>query len=220
VSGVRLVVFDLDGTLVDSCRDLATGVNRALAQVAPGQPPLPDEAVRSFVGDGAAVLISRSLARAGLALPVETVLPVFLDCYREVLLDTTRPYPGVAEALDALRDLLLAVLTNKPGDMSRTILDGLGLSRYFFSVVGGGDVAQKKPDPEGLRALMSAARAAPQQTVMVGDSAVDVATARAAGARVVGVTYGLAPASLDAEPPDLRIGDMRELPRALAALAA
>jgi phosphoglycolate phosphatase len=220
VNGVRLVVFDLDGTLVDSCRDLASAVNRALATVAPGHPPLPLQTVRSFVGDGAAMLVSRSLAQAGLAIPVETVLPVFLDCYGGVLLDTTLPYPGVPEALQALSDRMLAVLTNKPGDMSRTILEGLGLSQHFFGIVGGGDVAGKKPDPGGLRALMSAAGASARETVMVGDSAVDVATARAAGTRVVGVTYGLAPASLEIDPPDLLIDDMRTLPAALATLPA
>lgn len=212
----RLVVFDLDGTLVDSSRDIAASVNAALGRVAPGTAALSLEAVLSFVGEGAGLLVERSLRHAGLALSPEEVLPVYVDCYRERLLDTTRLYPGVAEALDALAGTTLAVLTNKPGDMSRTILEGLGVASRFARVRGAGDVPSRKPDPAGLLELMSELGASAGETWMVGDSATDVLTARAAGARAAGVTWGFHPAALLAAAPDRVLG----LPAEFARLAA
>ncbi|HUG53908.1 MAG TPA: HAD-IA family hydrolase [Vicinamibacteria bacterium] len=215
----RLVVFDLDGTLVDSSRDLATAVNRALARVAPEAPVLPEETVRSFVGSGARVLVTRSLDRAGLRHAVEDVLPVFLDAYSACLLDTTRLYPGTLDALDRLRESRLAVLTNKPGDMSRTILEGLGVAHFFFRVYGGGDLPTRKPDPAGLERLAAEAGVTPGEVVMVGDSAIDVRTGRAAGARTAGVTYGFDAGSFALDPPDILVNDMGELADRLAAQA-
>jgi phosphoglycolate phosphatase len=212
----RLVVFDLDGTLVDSSRDIAASVNAALGRVAPGTAALSLEAILSFVGEGAGLLVERSLRHAGLALSTEEVLPVYIDCYRERLLDTTRLYPGVAEALDALAGTTLAVLTNKPGDMSRTILEGLGVASRFARVRGAGDVPSRKPDPAGLLGLMSELGASASETWMVGDSATDVGVARAAGTWVAGVTWGFHPAALRAAGPD-RVLD---LPGELARLAA
>ena len=212
----RLVVFDLDGTLVDSSRDIAASVNAALGRVAPGTAELSLEAVLSFVGEGAGILVERSLRHAGVGLSTEEVLPVYIDCYRERLLDTTRLYPGVAEALDALAGTTLAVLTNKPGDMSRTILEGLGVASRFARVRGAGDVPSRKPDPAGLLGLMSELGASASETWMVGDSATDVGVARAAGTRVAGVTWGFHPAALRAAGPD-RVLD---LPSELARLAA
>jgi len=211
-----LVVFDLDGTLVDSSRDIAASVNAALGRVAPGTAALSLEAILSFVGEGAGLLVERSLRHAGLGLSTEEVLPVYVDCYRERLLDTTRLYPGVAEALDALAGTTLAVLTNKPGDMSRTILEGLGVASRFARVRGAGDVPSRKPDPAGLLGLMSELGARAGETWMVGDSATDVGVARAAGTRVAGVTWGFQPAALRAAAPD-RVLD---LPAELADLAA
>jgi len=211
-----LVVFDLDGTLVDSSRDIAASVNAALGRVAPGTAALSLEAILSFVGEGAGLLVERSLRHAGLGLSTEEVLPVYIDCYRERLLDTTRLYPGVAEALDALAGTTLAVLTNKPGDMSRTILEGLGVASRFARVRGAGDVPSRKPDPAGLLGLMSELGALAGETWMVGDSATDVGVARAAGTRVAGVTWGFHPAALRAAAPD-RVLD---LPAELAGLAA
>jgi phosphoglycolate phosphatase len=208
----RLVVFDLDGTLVDSARDLASAVNAMLQGLAPGIPPLPEAEVRGFIGEGARLLVSRSLARAGLPHPPEHALPVFMECYRARMLDTTRPYPGVAETLDALDSHTLAVLTNKPGDLSRAILDGLGLGGRFARVYGGGDLPARKPDPAGLVRIMADTGLAPAATLMVGDSAIDVLTGRAAGVFTVGVTYGFAPESLRATPPDVLIHDLRALP--------
>jgi phosphoglycolate phosphatase len=211
----RLVVFDLDGTLIDSSRDLAAAVNAALRQVAAGTPALSDDEVRTFVGDGARVLVARSLARAGLPHSVDEVLPVFLESYRGRLLETTRLFPGVAEALDALRGETLAVLSNKPGDMSRAILAGLGIASRFRSVLGAGDVPARKPDPAGLQRLMADTGTSPARTAIVGDSAVDVLTGRAAGVVTIGVTYGFAPETLRATAPVVLVDDARELPAAL-----
>jgi phosphoglycolate phosphatase len=216
----RLVVFDLDGTLVDSSRDLAAAANAALARLAPGTPPLPQSVVRSFVGDGAAILVARCLTRAGLALPVEEVVPVFLEAYRGCLLETTTLYPGVAEALDALRGRTLAVLTNKPGDMSRAILAGLRVAERFARIWGGGDVPGRKPDPAGLLRLLDELGVAASDAVLVGDSGIDVRTGRAAGVATVGVRYGFDPASLEADTPDVLIDDLRRLPAVFAPQAA
>jgi phosphoglycolate phosphatase len=207
----RLVVFDLDGTLIDSARDLATAVNRALQRIAPGTPALPDDVVRSFIGSGARVLIERSLARTGLRVPVGDVLPVFLEAYAGCLLDTTRLYPGVEEALERLRDRRLAVLTNKPGDMSRAILAGLGVGDRFFRIAGGGDFPGQKPDPAGLLRLAAEAGVDPADALMVGDSGIDVRTGRAAGMPTAGVTYGFDAASFREDPPDLLVDTLGEL---------
>jgi phosphoglycolate phosphatase len=211
----RLLVFDLDGTLVDSSRDLTAATNAALRQVAPGSAQLPLAAVISFVGEGARVLVERSLRHAGLPLSADDVLPVFLDCYAARLLDTTRLYPGIDEALVGLRSRTLAVLTNKPGEFSRTILEGLGVAGRFARILGAGDVVARKPDPAGLRQLMAELAARPEETAMIGDSATDVATARAAGVQAVGVGWGLDPAGLRAARPDRLL----EHPRELLALA-
>jgi phosphoglycolate phosphatase len=207
----RLVVFDLDGTLIDSSRDLATAVNRALQRAAPGGPPLADDEIRSFIGSGARVLITRSLARAGLRHPVEAVLPLFLEAYADCLLETTRLYPGTVDALDRLGDRRLAVLTNKPGDMSRAILDGLGVAPRFFRIYGAGDVDARKPDPGGLRRIAEEAGLDARSAVMVGDSGIDVRTGRAAGALTAGVTYGFDTGSFRDDPPDLLVSSLTEL---------
>ncbi len=151
----KLVVFDLDGTLVDSLADIATALNRTLARLSPGIPALSRDAVRPLIGSGARELIARALSRVELDAPVDEALALFLESYRGGLLDETRPYPGVVAGLDRLRGLTLAVLTNKPGDMSRAILKGLGLADRFVSIYGGGDVSSKKPDPAGLRRLLA-----------------------------------------------------------------
>ena len=208
---VDLVVFDLDGTLIDSAGDLARSVNAALERLAPGTPPVPLDRVRTFIGDGAAMLVSRTLGAAGVSVSTEEALRVFLDCYQARLLDTTVLHAGVLESLDALGDRTLAVLTNKPGEMSRHILQGLGVAGRFARICGAGDVPAKKPDPAGLRLILDQTGVPPEAAVLVGDSAIDVRTGRAAGVRTVGVTYGLDPAGLEAMAPDVLIADLREL---------
>jgi phosphoglycolate phosphatase len=210
-----LVVFDLDGTLVDSIRDIAAAVHDAIGRVASGARPLEQHEIHGFVGDGAATLIARSLAAAGVDRRVDEVLPLYLEAYGRRMLDTTAFYPGVLEALDALQNRTLCVLTNKPGDLSRALLEGLGASRRFARIWGGGDVPSKKPDPEGLRLLMGELGARPEETAMVGDSAVDVATGRAAHVFTVGVTFGLDPRGVVAARPDAVLDDLRDLPRLL-----
>jgi phosphoglycolate phosphatase len=208
-----LVVFDLDGTLVDSSSDLAGSVNAMLAELAPDRPSLPLPVVRGFIGEGAALLVSRSLARAGAALPLEQALASFLAAYRRCLLETTRPYPGIPEVLSALSAHTLAVLTNKPGELSRLLLDGLGLAERFRHVLGGGDLPARKPDPVGLLELMRRTGCGLRQTLFVGDSRVDVETGRAAAVPVLGVTWGLDPEGLRDAGPDLLL----DTPEALVA---
>ena len=207
----RLVVFDLDGTLIDSSQDLAAAVNRALRRAAPDAPALPEDVVRTFIGSGARVLITRSVAEAGLTRSVDEVLTLFLDEYRRGLLDATRLYPGTEDALSRLRDRRLAVLTNKPGDMSRAILEGLGVADRFFRIYGAGDVDARKPDPAGLRRIAEEAGVDVQTAVMVGDSGIDVRTGRAAGALTAGVTYGFDVDSFRDDPPDFLVSSLTEL---------
>lgn len=206
-----LVVFDLDGTLVDSRADIRSGLNEALDRIHPGTPPFTPEEVRSMIGEGALLLVTKALRATGHDDAPWDVLPVFLDCYRKRLLDQTRLYPGVRETLEALSGRPMAVLTNKPGDLSRTILNGLGVARFFGRVLGGGDLPTKKPDPEGLRLLMEGAGARPAETTMVGDSAIDIRTGRAAGTRTVGVTFGFDPEGVRAEAPDVLLDAFPEV---------
>lgn len=211
MSGVRLLVFDLDGTLVDSTRDLATAVNATLAELRPGTPPLPVPLVRSLVGNGAANLVEASLRRAGLPHALDAALPVFMERYARCLLETTRLYPGIAEDLATLEGFELAVLSNKPGPMCRAILEGLGVARRFARIWGTGDFPGRKPEPEPLLALMRELGATRAETLLVGDSAVDVRTARAAGVRVCGVSWGLDPASLDEAAPDAMLARLSDV---------
>jgi len=210
--GVRLIVFDLDGTLIDSAPDLAAAVSAMLARLAPAARPLDEAEVRSFVGDGARTLITRSLAARSLELPLDDALRVFLEEYRARMLQATRLYPGVREALDALRSAhTLAVLSNKLGDMSRAILAGLGVADRFARICGGDEVP-KKPDPAGLRQLLAELAVSPGKAAMVGDSANDIRSGRAAGARTVGVRYGYDRDAMTAQQPDVLVDDPRELP--------
>jgi phosphoglycolate phosphatase len=181
----RLAILDLDGTLVDSLDDLVASVNHALATV--GVPPRTRDEVRGFVGEGARLLLERALGAHGERL--EPALAAWRAHYEVHCLDTTRPYPGLAAAL-AGAGRTLAVHTNKPGAMARRILDGLGLLGRFAVVVGG-DEAPRKPDPEGVRIIQARVGAGDAETVFVGDSPVDVATARAAGVQMVAVGWGL-----------------------------
>lgn len=185
----RLVVFDLDGTLIDSRRDLADATNALLVEL--GAAPLPVQAVAAMVGEGAAVLVRRALTASGLDPDSPGALERFLTHYDERLLVHTATYDGTREALQALRRICpLAVLTNKPARATARILDGLGLSECFTWVVGGDTPYGRKPDPAGLRWLMQQAGAAPEATVLVGDSPIDRETGTRARTRVCLVRYG------------------------------
>ena len=210
----RLVVFDLDGTLIDSVADLATALNETLRDLEPGSLGLPLDRVRSFVGEGARRLVSRGLDAAGIPTDPDAAVSVFMERYSHHLLDTTRFYPGVEALLRGLAGRRLAVLTNKPGGFSRAILEGLGGAGHFFAVIGGDDGA-RKPDPAGLLRLCAAVGAAPREAVLVGDSAIDVRTARAASVPMIGVSWGLAPAGFAADPPDFVVHTPAELLAAL-----
>jgi phosphoglycolate phosphatase len=184
-----LIVFDLDGTLVDSQRDLADSANDMLA--AYGAEPLDVGRVAAMVGDGARQLVVRALDAAGVAADVPEALDRFLSIYSERLFIHTRPYPSIPDVVEALSARsALAVLTNKPEAFSCRLLDGFGLSRHFQTVVGGDSGFPRKPDPAGLRHLIGLAAAGPPATLMVGDSMVDVETARQAGTRVCVARYG------------------------------
>jgi phosphoglycolate phosphatase len=231
MSPPRLLVFDLDGTLIDSSLDLCNSVNAALTHV--GKPVLPNALIASYIGDGAAMLVRRALGDPG---DLDSLTPdgdqlfhrafdFFLDYYRIHKLDNTRPYAGVLEALNSIRaahpSLPMAVLTNKPVNPSRDICAALDLAPFFFQNYGGNSFATKKPDPEGLLALIAEASTltpssiTPEQTVMIGDSDVDILTARHAGARSIGCMFGLAPHTLAAAQPDFSVDSPSEWPSVL-----
>lgn len=195
---IRLVVFDLDGTLIDSRRDLADAANALIVER--GGAALPVNTVASMVGEGAALLVRRALKAAGTDLQIERDLPRFLELYDERLLAHTRLYDGTRALLEALRPrATLAVLTNKPHRPSERILEALGIAPFFMQVVGGDTPLGRKPDPAGLLSLVSAASATPDETLMVGDSAIDLRTARAAATRVCLVRYGFGFPTVSAE---------------------
>jgi phosphoglycolate phosphatase len=186
----QLYVFDLDGTLVDSRRDIADAANELLERC--GARPLAEEAIGRMVGDGAATLVSRAFEAAG-ATPPPDALHRFFEIYDNRLLRHTRAYAGVAGVLEALRArAALAVLTNKPLAATRAILSGLSLAGYFEpeAIVGGDGPFARKPDPAGLRHLARRAGAPLQQTLLVGDSFVDWQTARNAPAGMCVARYG------------------------------
>ncbi len=188
---VKLVVFDLDGTLIDSRRDLADSVNALLAEL--GRAPLEQTVVAAMVGEGARLLVNRALEMRGLVADRPGALDRFLELYDDRLLAHTRAYEGIPELLDALNEderVMMAVLTNKPRNATRRILDGLGLSRHFKEVLGGDGPFPRKPDPAALQHLIEAANATRETTMMVGDSRIDLQTARAAGTHVTLARYG------------------------------
>jgi len=207
--GIQLVVFDLDGTIADTKRDLALSVNAMREYMGLG--PLPLEAVASYVGHGVTVLIKRALGDKAPDGAVEKGLAFFLDYYSHHLLDNTIAYPGVREALEDLGNRKLAILTNKPTGFSREIIAGLGLASYFIEIYGGDSFPLKKPHPLGIETLMARLAIPAEKTLMVGDSDTDVLTGRNAGAWTCGVTYGFAPQALEEAGPDLLLQDLRDL---------
>jgi phosphoglycolate phosphatase len=212
----RHLIFDLDGTLVDSAPDLATALNGLLAEL--GQPALSESTVRAMVGDGAGVLVERGLAASGLAgTDQPSALNRFLALYRDCLIDRTRAYPDVEAVLEQLKaeGFQLGVCTNKPADPTQRILKALKLDRFFGAVIGGDSLPKRKPDPEPLLAAIESLGGAATSAVMIGDSANDVLCARAAS-----VTAILIPSDYGnpAEDADLKLRRFSELPAALALL--
>jgi phosphoglycolate phosphatase len=227
VDRLKLLVFDLDGTLIDSAQDLCNSVNATLEKF--NRPHLSDELIAKYIGNGALMLVRRAFAADDGVEPSEDLLAeaykYFLDYYREHKLDYTYAYDGVLEALDALHKVhdqlefsprAMAVLTNKPVRPAQAICEALGLAPYFLNIYGGNSFATKKPDPEGLLTLMKEADVKPEETVMIGDSQVDVQTARNAGAWCIGCTFGLAPGSLEVIPPDILVDSPVDWTEALA----
>jgi phosphoglycolate phosphatase len=208
---LELLIFDLDGTLIDSKLDLVHSVNAARAHM--GMSPLEMDVIATYVGNGAPVLIRRALGEQASETEVQEALEFFLEYYREHKLDHTCLFPGVAETLARLHRAgkRMAVLSNKPVGPSRGIVQGLGVSGYFFQVYGGNSFEFKKPNPVGVRQLMSEAETAPERTLVIGDSSVDIQTARNACVRACGVTYGFAPESLHDPVPDKLVNRMEEL---------
>jgi len=206
-----LLIFDLDGTLIDSKLDLVHSVNAARHLM--GLPNISEQLVSSYIGDGAPVLMRRALGPAASDADVQRALEFFLAYYRDHMLDNTCLYPGVREALGGLLEgrAQIAMLTNKPVRISRAIIDGLGLGGHFFQVYGGNSFEQKKPDPVGIETLLTESGAAREHTIMVGDSGVDVRTARNARVLACGVSYGFQPESFLQDPPDILVDEMSEL---------
>jgi len=206
---VRVLIFDLDGTLIDSGADLALSVNATLKEY--GRSPLPHDQIFGYVGQGASRLIEQALGPGTTRPECEQALAFFLSYYREHMLDNTVTYPGVREGLAVLEGMPMAVLTNKPVRFSRQILEGLGLASYFRYIYGGNSFETKKPDPAGMGVLLRDFGASPKQVMLVGDSEVDVQTARNAGTWCCCVTYGLGSAQLANNPPDLLVSSLTEL---------
>jgi phosphoglycolate phosphatase len=230
VEQLKLLVFDLDGTLIDSAQDLCNSVNEALIHV--GLKRLRNPVIASYVGNGAPLLMRRALA-ASRNIPAEQVdqaeqaaaYTFFLDYYRAHKLDFTYAYAGVLDALKALKDLhdlpgapprAMAVLTNKPVRPARGICEGLGMASFFLHIYGGDSFPVKKPDPFGLRSLMKETGAKPEETVMIGDSKVDVETARNAGVWSVGCVFGFGPQNLMETPPDVVVDTAADWTAALS----
>jgi phosphoglycolate phosphatase len=206
---ISVLIFDLDGTLIDSKLDLALSVNAARRHLGLG--PLDPEIIFGYVGQGAPMLIRRSLGSEAHEEQITEALRFFLNYYRQHMLDHTVTYPGVRAALDRLDGLHLTVLTNKPVRFSQEILIGLGIAEYFRFVFGGNSFEKKKPDPMGVHTILERLRCMPEEAMVVGDSEIDVLTARNAGTWACGVSYGLGSHHLKDCPPDVTVDNLLEL---------
>lgn len=206
---LRAFLFDLDGTLIDSKLDLVNAVNYMLCET--GRVELPLETVTSFIGHGAPRLMADVLGPNVSEAERNVALEIFLDYYERHYLDNTRAYPGVVEGLQALEEFPMAVLTNKPAKPSVEILEQLGLSKYFRIVHGGDSFPTKKPDPSGARAILENLDANPGEAVMIGDSDVDVLTARNAGILAVAVNYGFGQHDRNKNPADFYVDSLAEI---------
>lgn len=218
---IRLLIFDLDGTLIDSRLDLIHSVNAMLRHCE--RPELPDHVIASYVGDGAPMLVRRAIGESASEAEFRAALEYFLGYYRLHKLDHTVVYAGIPEALAKIANpredapvphRLMAVLSNKPVNPSRDIVQALGMGEYFVYVYGGNSFATKKPDPLGVQTILHETGVAPADAIMIGDSGIDVQTGRNAGVWTCGVTYGFSPHTLEEVPPDLLLdkpGELAEL---------
>jgi phosphoglycolate phosphatase len=217
---IRLLVFDLDGTLIDSRLDLIHSVNAMLHHI--GRPALDGDVIASYVGDGAPALVRRAVGDTDDEALFRAAMEYFLGYYRLHKLDHTTVYAGMAETLTSLANpslanpsngvrRLMAVLSNKPVNPSRDIVQALGLGDFFVRVYGGNSFTTKKPDPLGVRTILQETGVAADEALMIGDSSIDVLTGRNAGLWTCGVTYGFAPHSLEEVSPDVLIEAPREL---------
>ncbi len=209
---MKLVIFDLDGTLVDSVADIAYSLNRLLESM--GRDPYSVDTVRGFIGKGVRHLLREAL-RTDSARVLDDTQASYLELYRRHLLDRTLPYPGTRHALEALHGHhRLAVLTNKPERESRAILDGLNLTDFFDLIYGGDSLASRKPDPAGIHRLIEELGSSRPETLMVGDSAVDLAAARNARVSSCLVAHGMGHGALGENGgpgPDYWINELGEL---------
>ncbi len=214
---LRLFVFDLDGTLIDSRADLAQSVNGMLRHF--HRRELPEDIIASYIGDGAGMLVRRALGDPDDDTLVDEAEAYFLEYYREHKLDNTYVYDGCHGVLERLQQQspkpLIALLSNKPVGPCKAICEALGMSKFMFRVYGGDSFQTKKPDSLGLETLIREAGVAPHETVMIGDSDVDILTAQNAGAYSIGCSYGLSPHSLEVAPPDVLIHKPADLIRVL-----
>jgi phosphoglycolate phosphatase len=208
---VRALIFDLDGTLIDSKRDLIHSVNAMLGEM--GRAQLDEETISGYIGHGAPLLVSRALGSNAREDDLRRALQFFLAYYEEHKLDTTCAYPGVADSLAELsrKKVPMAVLTNKPVKISVRILEALGLATYFRSIYGGNSFESKKPDPRGANTIVSEFAASPRETMLIGDSEVDVQTARNARMIAVAVNYGFGVHDRTQHPADLYLEKLADL---------
>jgi phosphoglycolate phosphatase len=211
---IKLLIFDLDGTLIDSRLDLVHSVNGMLRHFK--RPELPGEVIASYVGDGAPMLVRRALGDPKDEGFVKEALEYFLAYYRVHKLDHTKVYDGVNDSLAIIRNTngrrrQMAVLSNKPVHPSRAIVEALGLGEFFVHVYGGNSFPTKKPDPQGVRTLLEQTKTPASGAAIIGDSSIDVITGRNAGVWTCGVTYGFAPHTLCEAPPDVVIDSPKEL---------
>jgi len=217
---IRLLVFDLDGTLIDSRLDLIHSVNAMLQHI--GRPALDGRVIASYVGDGAPALVRRAIGDTNDEALFRAAMEYFLGYYRIHKLDHTTVYAGMAETLAGLADpsrgnpsngvrRQMAVLSNKPVNPSRDIVQALGLGEFFVRIYGGNSFLTKKPDPLGVQTILHETGVAADEALIIGDSSIDVLTGRNAQMWTCGVTYGFAPHSLEEVPPDVLIETPREL---------
>ena len=200
-SGVRALIFDLDGTLIDSKLDLIHSVNAMLRELK--RPELETETISGYIGHGAPQLVARAMGGTATEEELKHALQFFLGYYEDHKMDSTCAYPGVAETLERLGHLPMAVLTNKPARISVRILKALGLEKYFRAIYGGNSFESKKPDPFGAATILRELGVTPRESMIVGDSEVDVQTARNAGTLAAAVNYGFGVHDRAAHPADI-----------------